>query len=384
MHTLPEITTQQLQQATANALQILRKNKGRYTFRFPCASSKNNRYPLCPNVDWTSGFCTGTYWLGYQCTREAGFKRLALRHVNSFSRRIRHNRHVDHHDMGFLYTLSCVAGYQLCGSEKGKQSALLAADKLLSRFRQKGQFIQAWGQVDVEKDYRMIIDCLMNLPLLYWASAQTGDARYYDAAYAHLKTSQQYLFRPDASTYHTFFFSPQDGAPLQGVTHQGYSNETTWARGQAWALYGLALSYRYTKDTACLTLCQRVVDYYLAHLPQDGVPYWDLSFTQGSAQPRDSSAAVIAACGLLELAAHLPQQRERYERLARQMAGSLAKGYAVQSPAEADGLLLHGVYAKSSPHNPLQDNGVDECNLWGDYFWLELLVRLQGEWASFW
>lgn len=384
MQTQPEITKQELQQATGNALHILRKNARRYIFSFPCASSLNNRYHRCSNTDWTSGFCTGTYWLGYVCTQEPKFRRLAQRHVNSFSRRIRHNRHVDHHDMGFLYTLSCVAAYQLCGSQKGKESALLAAKKLRSRFREKGQFIQAWGKVDVKEDYRMIIDCLMNLPLLYWASAQTNDACYYDAAYAHLKTAQKYLFRPDASTYHTFFFDPENGAPLQGVTHQGYSNETTWARGQAWAIYGLALSYRHTQDVSCLKLCQRVVEYYLDHLPEDGVPYWDLSFSDGSTEPRDSSAAVIAACGLLELAEHMPQQQARYESLAKQMAASLEKGYAVHSPSQSNGLLLHGVYAKSSPHNPLQDGGVDECNLWGDYFWMELLVRLQGKWTSFW
>lgn len=364
---------------------LLKGNLPKFTDKFQSACSVNNFYPESENVDWTTGFCTGEYWLAFEHTGDEAFKTSALRQVDSFLQRIIDKVNVDHHDMGFLYTPSCVAAYKLTGSETGKKAALMAADQLISRFQEKGQFIQAWGELGAKDNYRLIIDCLLNLPLLYWATDVTGDEKYRNIALAHTKSSVANLVRPDHSTYHTFFFDPETGAPVRGSTQQGYRDGSAWARGQSWGVYGMALSYRYTRDPECIRLFEDVTRYFVEHLPEDLVPYWDLEFTSGD-EPRDSSAAAIAACGMLEMSKYLPADKAAcYTSMARKIAASLADNYAVKSPEVSDGLLLHGVYAKNSPYNPIPaDNGVDECNTWGDYFYMELLTRLEKDWELYW
>ncbi|MFV0412545.1 MAG: glycoside hydrolase family 88 protein [Oscillospiraceae bacterium] len=380
-----EITPETLRRCLQNAAAVLKSNLPAFTNAFQASSSVNNFYPPSENVEWTTGFCTGEYWLAYQHTEDDAFKRAALVQVGSFLNRIERHIDVDHHDMGFLYTPSCVAAYQLTGSETGRKAALLAADNLMGRFQEKGQFFQAWGALGAPENYRLIIDCLLNLPLLYWASAETGNPAYREKAVAHTETSLKNLVRKDYSTYHTYFFSPTTGAPQKGVTAQGYRNGSAWARGQAWGVYGLALAYKYTQNPACINLFYKIADFFVQRLPADLVPYWDLDFTDGDGEPKDSSAAAIAVCGMLEMAKYLPPEKAAaYTGVAKQIAASLAEGYAVNSSRESNGLLLHGVYAKSSPYNTVTNRGVNECNTWGDYFWLEALTRLSGPWNPYW
>lgn len=376
----------QAQTAAQDALGVLRSNLARFTTHFQASNSVGNFYPESENVEWTTGFCTGEYWLAYELSGENAFRDAALWQTDSFLRRIEQRIDVDHHDMGFLYSPSCVAAHLLTGSETGKKAALLAADHLVSRFQEKGQFLQAWGTLGAPDNYRLIIDCLMNLSLLYWASDVTGDNKYRDIALRHTRTSLNNLVRPDNSTYHTYFFDPQTGLAIRGVTHQGYRDGSAWARGQAWGVYGTALCYRHTKDEAAKELFFRVTDFFLQHLPADNVPYWDLEFTDGDGEPRDSSAAAIVVCGMLEMAALLPTDvADYYRAAAHKILAALIEGYAVKSPLVSNGLLLHGVYAKNSPYNPIPaDRGVDECNTWGDYFYLEALMRAQGLWNSYW
>lgn len=372
--------------ALEQAVHLLELNLNQFTHKFQSSNSEQLFYTASENVEWTTGFCTGQYWLAYEFSKNPVFQEAALIQVDSFYNRIERKIDVDHHDMGFLYTPSCVAAWKLCGSSIGKESALLAADHLMKRFQDKGEFFQAWGSLGAKDNYRFIIDCLLNLPLLYWAGEITGNQEYIRKAKLHTKTSLSHLIREDSSTYHTYYFDPETGMPLQGVTHQGYRNNSAWSRGQAWGIYGLALSYKYTRESACIDLFYKVTDYYLSHLPADLIPYWDLTFTDGSTQPRDSSAAVIAACGILEMCNYLDQDKVSYYRsYAEETAASLLNnGYAVTSPKQSNGLLLHGVYAKSSPFNPVTDRGVDECNTWGDYFYMELLTRLTTDWKPYW
>lgn len=372
--------------ALDRACTILNHNLEKFSDKFPSSTTKDGFYHQVENKSWTPGFCTGMYWLAYEHTGDSGFRQTALRQVNSFLHRIEHNIDTDNHDMGFLYTPSCVAAYMLTGSPAAEKAALLAAEKLCSRFQEKGRFIQAWGVLNAPENYRMIIDCLLNVPLLYWAAGVTGRERYRNIADAHVHTSMKHLVRSDNSTFHTFFFDPQTGAPLYGCTRQGYRDDSAWARGQAWGIYGMALAYHYTHETGCIDLYQRVTDYYLAHLPADGIPYWDLCFKEDSGEPRDSSAAVIACCGMLEMAKYLPQQQaEQTYHMVVKIARCLVAEYAVPDAGISNGLLMHGVYAKSSPFNPIpKDDGVDECNLWGDYFYMELLTRLTTDWEMYW
>lgn len=369
-----------------SAVQILEGNIAAFGPRFWGNSSVNNRYQEAPNDDWTEGFITGCYWLAWEETGKDIFRETALAQCHDFLCRMQERIKVDHHDMGFLYSLSCVAAWKLTGDEQAKSTALMAADNLMRRFQEKGQFFQAWGEFGAKDNYRLIIDCLLNLPLLFWASDVTGDPLYREKAEAHTRTSLQNLVRLDWSTYHTFFFDPETGAPDRGVTAQGYRNDTAWARGQAWGVYGTALSYRLTRNEHCIPLFKGVADYFMRHLSSDGLPYWDLSFADGVDEPYDSSAAAIAACGMLEMAKYLPaDDATKYTASAHQLAQALADKCAVKDSIVANGLLLHGVYGKSSPYNTVQDAGVDECTCWGDYFWFELLTRLKNlNWNLYW
>ena len=197
----------------------------------------------------------------------------------------------------------------------------------------------------------------------------------------------QNLIRPDASAYHTFYFDPETGKPLRGCTYQGYRDGSAWARGQAWGIYGMALSRKYTGKEECVELFRKITDYFLDHLPEDSIPYWDLEFMDGD-EPRDSSAAAVAACGMLEMAKYLPEEEaEKYKNRALRLTEALIDNCAVKSTEESNGLLLHGVYAKSSPYNPIpkeSERGVDECVIWGDYFYMELLTRLTTDWKLYW
>ncbi len=349
--------------------------------KFPAPSSEHGIYPAIDNIEWTNGFWTGQLWLAFELTGNPRYSDAALRHVDSFSLRIKNRINVDHHDLGFLYSLSCVAGYKITGSEKAREAALLAAECLLERFLPVAGIVQAWGNLnDPEEAGRMIIDCNLNLPLLYWASKETGDKKFSDAADSHIKKAMQYLIRPDASTFHTFFMDINTGAPRKGTTHQGFSDSSCWARGQAWGISGFPLVYAHYQNPDLLSQACRLANYFLNHLPEDLVCYWDLIFTQGD-EPRDSSAAATAVCGLLELIRHLPLQdadRSTYQDAALSIMSQLINQYSTNTSDQGTGLLKHAVY-----HKP-KNIGVDESCLWGDYFYLEALVRLEKAWGSYW
>ncbi|MCD7733615.1 MAG: glycoside hydrolase family 88 protein [Clostridiales bacterium] len=378
------LTDEEALAALDRCVRQVRCNLPLYTNRCQNHTSVDGIYPTCDNVQWTCGFWPGEIWLAYERTGENRFREAGLTLVDSFHDRIVRKVEVDHHDMGFLYSPSCVAAWRLTGSERAREAAILAADQLLTRFQPRGEFLQAWGPMGAAENRRFIIDCLLNIPLLYWAGRETGDPKYADIAGRHAKTCLAHSFRPDGSTYHTFFMNA-DGTPSHGETCQGYRDDSFWARGQAWGVYGSILSFRYTKDPAYLTTFRKALGFYLTRLPEDRVPYWDMIFSDGSDEPRDSSAAAIVACGLLEARRWLPAgEAARCETLAREMLGSLAQGYAVPEITPGTGLLLHGTYSKKSPYNTCTPEGVDECTGWGDYFYLEALTRLTRDWYPYW
>ena len=381
----PRITDEQVNEALSTAIAQVRRNLPDFTCRCQNHSSVDNFYPSCENDQWTCGFWPGEIWLAYGHTGDNVFRESGDILVASFLDRIRRKIEVDHHDMGFLYTPSCVAAFKLTGSESARTAARLAADQLISRYQPVGQFIQAWGKLGAADNYRYIIDCLLNLPLLYWAEGETGEGRYGDIARRHSATCLKYSIREDGSTFHTVFMDPETGAFDRGETCQGYRDDSSWARGQAWAVYGTALCYRYTGDAAYLNAFRRVLNYYLSRLPDDLVPYWDLIFTDGDGEPRDSSCASIVSCGLLEMARHVaPGEAESYRTLARRMMHSLWTAYSVRDPEISNGQVLHGTYSKKSPYNTCTPEGVDECVSWGDYFYMEALTRLTTDWDPYW
>lgn len=378
------VSREQAAEALDRAVEQIRVNLPLYAGRCQNHSSVDGVYPACENDQWTCGFWPGELWLAYERTGDRAFLDSARELVGSFDRRIREKIQIDHHDMGFLYTPSCVAAWKLTGDERARDAAVLAADQLLTRFQEKGGFFQAWGPMGEPSNYRYIIDCLMNLPLLYWASEITGDGKYAELAHRHTATCLANSFRPDGSTFHTFYMRP-DGSPDRGETCQGYRADSAWARGQTWGIYGSALSFRYTKNPEFLNVFRKALDFYLSRLPEDMVPYWDLIFTDGSGEPRDSSSAAITACGLLEAAQYLPNgEAEKCRELAGQMVSSLIQHYTLPEAVPGAGLLLHGTYSKKSPYNTCTEEGVDEFVSWGDYFYMEALTRLTTDWKPYW
>ena len=209
------ITDDKIGNGLKNAVTQILNILPQFTDKFPKAYSEGNFYYATENVDWTTGFWTGEIWLAYEYVTahegefEAGAaekqKNAGFTQIKSFLHRIDNKIEVDHHDMGFLYSPSCVAGYKLTGSEEGREAAIKAADQLLTRYHPVGEFLQAWGPMDQPENYRLIIDCLNNLPLLYWASDATGDSKYREIADKHINTAVSNVIRDDYSTWHTFF-----------------------------------------------------------------------------------------------------------------------------------------------------------------------------------
>ncbi|GAA0565010.1 glycoside hydrolase family 88 protein [Paractinoplanes ferrugineus] len=361
--------------ARAAALRTVDANIATFGGGYPGDTTVGGRYAeRAGNVGWTTSFWPGMLWLAHELTGEASYARAAAAHVPSFADRIHTRSDVDTHDLGFLYTLSSVVPWQLTGDRVARDAAVAAADHLLTRVLEPAGIIQAWGDMsDPRQQGRTIIDSLMNTPLLFWASEITGDRRYADVARRHGIQLRDHILRPDGTTFHTFYWDPETGAPLRGETEQGSSDESCWARGQAWGIYGFALNHRHTGDPTLLDAAHRCAERFLSRLPADSVPYWDLVFTDGSSEERDSSAAAIAVCGLLELGG------ERHRAAAGRILDSLIDGYSTAVQPESNALLLHGVYDKP------KGVGVDEGTLWGDYFYLEALTRVtRPDWSDHW
>ena len=375
------LTREEVTAAMDRVADQVRCNMEYFGTRFPSSATRNQTYGVIDNIEWTDGFWTGLLWLCYEYTGDDAFKNLALKNVDSFLNRVEKRIELDHHDLGFLYSLSCVAGYKLTGSAEGRKAGLLAADKLMERFQEKGGFIQAWGELGARDNYRLIIDCLLNIPLLHWAFLETGNPVYRNAAVRHYEAACNNVIRDDASAYHTFYFDPGTGEPLKGVTRQGYSDYSAWARGQAWGIYGIPLNYRYVKDDSAFNLFQGMTNYFLNRLPEDQVCYWDLIFTDGSNQSRDSSAAAIGVCGIHEMLKYLPEvesDKNTYRHAMHCILRSLMERYTAPEIKPGNPVLLHGVYSWHS------GKGVDEGNIWGDYYYMEALMRFYKDWNLYW
>ncbi|MBR4060159.1 MAG: glycoside hydrolase family 88 protein [Lachnospiraceae bacterium] len=342
----------------------------------PGSQSKDYCYYPTGGKDWTDGFWGGMLNLAYEYSGHDKYKEESLKQVDILYDRIVKKEAVNHHDMGFLYSPSCLASYGLYQSEKALEAAILAADNLISRFREKGEFIQAWGAIDNNPNsYRLIIDCLLNLPLLYKVSELTGKRIYAEIAEKHFRTAAKYVIREDFSTNHTYYFDIETGAPLRATTVQGYSDNSMWARGQGWGIYGLALNYKYLKDDSILEKFNGVTDAFFNQLPEDKIPYWDMIFTEGN-EPRDTSAASIAICGILEMEKYHPNPE--YKAKALEMLEALRNKQTTEGLMDSNGLIMNSMYNRKVGHQP-------ECSIWGDYYAMEALHRSQNpDWNAYW
>lgn len=377
----PYLTKADIEAAILLALKQIRLNMDYFGTDFPTPATKDNHYSMMDNTEWTNGFWTGCLWLAYEYTGDDAIRSLAQANNLSFLERVTKSIELDHHDLGFLYSPSCMAEWKLLKTPEARQAALKAADKLIERYQEKGGFIQAWGQLGKAEDYRLIIDCLLNIQLLFFASQETGDDRYRQMAINHFYASANNVIRDDASAYHTFYFDPETGEPIKGVTRQGYNDDSAWARGQAWGIYGIPLTYRFLKDPQLIALFKGMTHYFLNRLPKDQVSYWDLIFEDSSGQSKDSSATAIAVCGIHEMLKHLPENdpdKKAYQAAMHCMLRSLIDSYANKDIKPGAPLLRHGVYSWHS------GKGVDEGNIWGDYYYLEALLRFYKDWTPYW
>jgi unsaturated chondroitin disaccharide hydrolase len=322
--------------------------------------------------NWTSSFFTGMALLAWRETEDEYFLRQVLRLAPSYHEKV-FTRHADtHHDLGFLYSLYSVALYKLTRDPQHRAVALRAAEVLSGRFNEKAGFIRAWGHLNsTENDNLAIIDCLMNLPLLYWAARETGRPAGRDLAVRHADMVLKYFIRPDDSLCHAFRFDLKTGRPLGVENFCGNGKNSYWARGAAWAIYGFALSYGYTRDEKYLAASVRLAKKFIAQLDRDLVPVWDFRLPAGADPVRDASAAVIAVCGLQELARHHP---------------------ADPALRQAGLALLHRVCAPDYLDDTGACPGVLKCaygdkntySSWGDYFLMEALARELFQFETWW
>ena len=376
-----------LNAALDDAVRITKRNIAKFADGdvYPTTTYRGGCYGVIKNGGegsdmWTESFWSGRLWLCYEETGDGEFRKLAEKNLDDFFVRLDKNINIDwHHDIGFLYTLSAVAPYRLTGNEFAKKTALTAAYLLSRRFRFKGEFIQSMADSIFPEYYRLIADTMMNIPLLFWASEVSGERKYRDYAVMHMNTAIKYILRENGGVYHHFLMDNKTGAPLHGLTLQGASDESYWSRAQAWVIYGLAVAYSYTHDESIIEPFFRAADFYVSHLPSDCIPYWDFIFTEGD-EPRDSSAAAIAICGFMEMARHLPhdEKMQKYISVAKNTLLTLTGSeYAISFDSGEEGLLAH------TTHDKPRDN-FDLCTTYGDYYYMESLVRALRDWKMYW
>lgn len=318
---------------------------------------------------WVGGHWVGLLWLAYAHTRDRTFEAAARQWGERLSPRQNDGMT---HDLGFLFELSYLLGAKLTGDISLHAPAIQAARALARRFNPKGKFIQAWGPTDGTQSERgrAIIDTMMNLPLLFWASRATGESEFAQIAATHARMVLQRHVRADWSTSHVADFDSDTGEFIKQDTAQGLSATSCWSRGQAWAVYGFATCHRETGDAAFLNAARNLAEYCLSHLPPDRVPFWDYDSTLIPNDVRDSSAASILASGLLNLAT-LESDASRadcWRSEAIAMLQSLWNNYSSRGSSEPC-ILLHGTRSKP-------EDSMDHGLIYGDYYFVEALTRL--------
>lgn len=323
---------------------------------------------------WTNGFWPGLLWLGYQQTENESYAAAAEAIEQKLDSVLDGFYDVDH-DAGFIWLLSAGANHRIKGTEDSKTRCLKAASILASRFNLKGNFIQAWNH----QPGWAIVDCTMNIPLLYWASCITENPRYRHIAEAHAETVARHFVRPDGSVNHILSFDPETGDLIEAFGGQGAAPDSAWSRGASWAVYGLPLSYRYTKNPEFLEAAKRAAHFYIANLPEDYVAHWDFRVERTPETPRDTSAAACGACGLLELAKHVPDNEKAFYRdTAYKILKSLTDNYSNLDNPDDQCMLREG-----TGHLPAGQN-INVGLIYGDYYYMEGISRLMGNDEIFW
>lgn len=333
--------------------------------------------------DWTPGFFPGSLWYLYELTGEDYWKGKAQDWTHSLEKL---KTFTGHHDLGFMMYCSYGNALRLAPQPEYKDILIQSAESLSSRYDDRVKSIKSWNyrkNWDGVKEwfYPVIVDNMMNLEMLFAATKLSGNKKYYDIAVTHANSTIKNHIREDFGTYHVVNYDTISPKVLDQATCQGYSDNSTWSRGQAWMIYGFTMMYRETQDTTYLEVARNLAEFYLKHLPEDLVPLWDFNVDQEGYEPqgksyavefrkklRDASAAAIACSGLFELGDYTKDKR--YTDFAISMLQSLASpNYRAALGTNANFILMHSV--GSIPHH----NEIDKPLVYADYYFLEALVR---------
>lgn len=328
---------------------------------------------------WTNGFWGGMMWQLYHATGDSLYREIAEESEEKLDTNLMISQGMDH-DSGFRWLPTAVADYRVTGNEASKNRGLLAANDLAGRFNPVGRFIRAWNAWSKEDKVNRagwaIIDCMMNLPLLYWAADVLDDPRFLHIATMHADTAEKYFIRPDGSVNHIVSFNPMTGEYIESFGGQGCEVGSSWTRGQAWALYGFTLSYIHTKNERYLNAAKRVAHYFLANIPADGLIPVD--FRQpADCTWEDSTAAAIAACGLLELEKYVGEsEKPLFGNAAVKLLSALADKRC-RFDEDCDNLLEKCTAA-------YHDKDHEFSIIYGDYYFIEAIWKLTGQELFIW
>ena len=323
---------------------------------------------LVPSKDWTSGFFPGELWYVYEYTHDPFWKEKAEKHTEMLERE---KKNGTTHDMGFKMYCSYGNGYRLTGNPTYKDILIESARTLITRYKLNVGCLRSWDHHADQWECPVIIDNMLNLELLFWASRETNDSTFYNIAVNHARTTMKNHFRDDYSTYHVVNYDTITGNPICKVTHQGYADSSAWARGQAWALYGYTMCYRETGLPEFLEQAKHIERYIFTHpnLPEDLIPYWDFNAPEIPNEPRDASAATCIASALYELSTYVPEYKALYKEEADRILENLTAHYRAKPNGDNGFLLLHSTGSK--PHN----SEIDVPIVYADYYFLEALIR---------
>ena len=323
---------------------------------------------LCGLLDWTSGFFPGELWFLYEYTQNNFWKKKAQQHTDILEKE---KMNGSTHDMGFKVYCSFGNGYRLTQDEHYKEVLLQSARTLATRFKPAAGIIRSWDHSTAKWACPVIIDNMMNLELLFWATKESKDSTFYRIAVDHARTTMRYHFRPDFSSYHVIDYDTITGQVLKKNTHQGFADESAWSRGQAWALYGYTMCYRETRLPEFLEQAQNIEKYLFTHpnMPEDLIPYWDFDALGIPDEPRDVSAATVIASALYELSLYDPEKGERYRSNADKIIENLTKHYRATLKKDNGFLLLHSTGTKPT------NTEVDVPIVYADYYFIEALMR---------
>ena len=328
---------------------------------------ENGQLKLVSSRDWTSGFFPGQLWMLHGYTKSEAWKTNAQIYTAQIERE---KNNAGTHDMGFKIYCSFGSGYRLTNDPQYREVIIHAARTLSTRFNRNVGCIRSWDHHREVWQFPVIIDNMMNLELLFEATRMTGDSSFYYIAVSHANTTLKNHFRPDNSSYHVIDYDSLTGKVLQRNTHQGYSHESAWSRGQAWGLYGYTMCYRETKNAVYLDQAKKIAAFILHHpqLPKDLVPYWDFNAPDIPTEERDASAAAITASALYELSTYM-EDPGPYKKIADKMLVNLTKRYRSPIGANKGFLLLHSTGSKPGKSE------IDVPINYADYYYLEAAWR---------